>query len=235
MDANNKFKRFCLLVACLLPLCLFGQDFDEDVAAIIARVKTAESFTAETAVKVYDKKGGTLRQQIKAAIIGQGTLSYTLIAEIEILSTEKEIIFVDRDEKLIEVEQKTKLKAGNATGKESLKLDELLKLSDPGTGLVFKLSHTSGNVRTYTASNPKMGMRSVQVKLDAVAKKLISYAVEQSDENGKVVQYVLMDYTRFVYSVDAPELLKVSHYITRTSQGGYQAAPAYPGFKVTKK
>lgn len=235
MDVSNRFKRFLAIFGLLLPLSVFGQDFDKDIAAIVAQVNAAESFTVETAVKIYDRKGGKMQEQLKASVMGQGKSTYTVIAEIEILATANEIIFVDRDEKLIEVEHKTKLKPGKATGKESLKLDELLKLSDRGTGLVFKLTNTSGNVRTYTASNPKMGMRSVQVKLDAAAKKLISYAVEQVDENGKALQYVLIDYTRFVYSADAPELLKITHFITHTSNGAYEAASAYKGYKVTKK
>jgi len=233
----NKYRAVMQLALLLLaPIVTLGQDFDADIEAIVAKVGAAENYSIETTVKVYSKKGGSLQHQLKATIMASKSITLTIMGEIEMLQTSSQIIVVDRDEHLIEVENipASKQSKGKKNGKNAIQLDELEKLSKGDSGLKFTLTNTTGNIRTYAASNAKAGIKSIVIKLDAVEKKLVSYAVEQVDENGNVEQYTLVEYTSFAYSISSPELLKTSHFIV-SDGGAYKASAAYKGYKVIKK
>ncbi len=224
-----------LLVLLFSPIGGFGQSFNEDLDAVVNKVSAADSYTIESTVKIYGKKGGSLDHQIKASVMATKSASYTVIGEVEMLQTTEQVLVIDRDEKIIEVENipasKQSKKNKNAS---ALKLDELEKLAAKESGLQFKLTNTSGNIRTYTASNTKLGIKSLVIKLDFVDKKLISYVLEQLDEEGNAGQYVVMDYTTFSFAIDSPELLKINHFVT-IEGNSYKPSGAFKDFTIIKK
>jgi ABC-type sulfate transport system substrate-binding protein len=229
-------KTLLLIAVTAVSLQAAAQDLETDMQAIIEKVAAAETYEITTSVKVYSKKGGTQIHQMKASVAASKTAVLTIIGEIEMLTTENQIITVDRQEKLIEVQDAAKNQGGKSPrkAKNAINLEDLEKLAGDDSGLVFKLTSTSGNVRTYTASNTKAGIRSIVLKIDFVEKKLISYTTEMSDEQGNAGQYIVVDYTQFSYSLDNPESIKPSRFITG-SENALQPSATYKGYTLIQQ